>query len=519
MEPKIVKEGWLHKRGEHIPNWRKRYFILRDDGSLIGFKNQPKPGQYSDRLNNFTVKGCQVMCQERPRPYTFILRGLQWTQVIERIFSVDSNEDRVKWVQAIEFVDQNLHQDIEMAEDASMLEHSNQRDRYDALFRKDRQSKITLDKFELIRVLGKGTFGKVVLCRERSTDQLYAIKILKKQVVITKDEVAHTLTESRVLQTTKHPFLISLKYSFQTVDRLCFVMEYVNGGELFFHLSRERIFSEEKTRFYAAEILLALEYLHEQGIIYRDLKLENLLLDREGHIKIADFGLCKEDMTFGGTTRTFCGTAEYLAPEVLDDKDYGRAVDWWGLGVVMFEMMCGRLPFYSGNQEVLFEWIVAREVQFPPTLSTDANTLLRGLLTKDPKLRLGGGKRDAKDIKEHAFFRCMPWERLLARKVTPPFKPQVTSDTDTRYFDQEFTGESVKLTPPENQGADALNSISEESEQPYFQQFSYQGGSSTMENRAHSVSNSCNDLSRNKTKYDIGFTIDRLHSPMDKWRA
>lgn len=181
--------------------------------------------------------------------------------------------------------------------------------------------------------------------------------MLKKDVVIQKDEVEHTLTENRVLRSTKHPFIIvsfniffsfidsievlltfnlnfllfqSLKYSFQTLHRLCLVMQYVNGGELFFHLSRERVFSEDRTRFYGAEIICALGYLHSQGIIYRDLKLENLLLDKDGHIKIADFGLCKEEITFGSTTKTFCGTPEYLAPEVLDDNDYGLAVDWWG---------------------------------------------------------------------------------------------------------------------------------------------------------------------------------------------
>merc|ERR1711942_215058 len=134
-------------------------------------------------------------------------------------------------------------------------------------------------------------------------------------------------------------------------------MEYVNGGELFFHLSRERCFTEHRTRFYGAEIILALRYLHQNSVIYRDLKLENLLLDSQGHIKIADFGLCKEEITYGATTKTFCGTPEYLAPEVLDDNDYGRAVDWWGVGVVMYEMMCGRLPFYSRDHEKLFEMI------------------------------------------------------------------------------------------------------------------------------------------------------------------
>lgn len=220
--------------------------------------------------------------------------------------------------------------------------------------------KVTLENFEFLKVLGKGTFGKVILCREKATRRLFAIKILKKEVIIQKDEVAHTLTENRVLRSTNHPFLTvsnslsfksnhafliyhskiqSLKYSFQTNDRLCFVMEYVNGGELFFHLSRERVFSEDRTRFYGAEIISALAYLHSQGIIYRDLKLENLLLDKDGHIKIADFGLCKEDITYGRTTKTFCGTPEYLAPEVLEDNDYGRAVDWWGIGVVMYEMV------------------------------------------------------------------------------------------------------------------------------------------------------------------------------------
>ncbi|TPP59085.1 Protein kinase B [Fasciola gigantica] len=152
--------------------------------------------------------------------------------------------------------------------------------------------------------------------------------------------------------------MTQLRYSFTTPDRLCFVMEYVNGGELYFHLSRERFFPEERTRFYAAEITLALGYLHSQNVVYRDLKLENLLLDKDGHIKIADFGLCKEEMYYGAFTKTFCGTPEYLAPEVLLDNDYGRAVDWWGLGVVMYEMMCGRLPFYSTEHEILFELIL-----------------------------------------------------------------------------------------------------------------------------------------------------------------
>jgi len=338
-------------------------------------------------------------------------------------------------------------------------------------------SKVGIEDFELIKVLGKGTFGKVVLSRYRKDGQLAAIKILKKAVIIAKDEVAHTLTENRVLQTCKHPFLTELKYSFTTAFHLCFVMEYVNGGELFFHLSRERRFTEHRTRFYGAEIILAIQYLHQNNVIYRDLKLENLLLDSHGHIKIADFGLCKEEITYGATTKTFCGTPEYLAPEVLEDNDYGRAVDWWGVGVVMYEMMCGRLPFYSKDHEKLFEMILLRSVQFPSDLSVNGQNILRGLLNKDPQHRLGGRVDDAEEIMQHPFFATINWLDLYNKKIPPPFKPEVSSDIDTRYFDQEFTGDNVELTPPDS--SDALDPINEEGPLPHFQSFSYHGSSRT----------------------------------------
>ncbi|KAI1309116.1 RAC serine/threonine-protein kinase [Halotydeus destructor] len=479
-QTRLIKEGWLLKRGEHIKNWRARYFYLREDGTLVGFKAKPESGQMPDTspLNNFTVRGCQVLKIEKPKPHTFMLRGLQWTTIIERTFATDNDAERNAWCDAIEHVAGMLQaaddQDVHMKDAEEINNEMSRRLHIGSRNSTTRGRKITLDDFEFIRVLGKGTFGKVILCREKATQLLYAIKVLKKEVIIAKDEVAHTLTENRVLRNTHHPFLIQLKYSFQTSDRLCFVMEYVNGGELFFHLSRERIFTEDRTRFYGAEILLALDYLHSQGIIYRDLKLENLLLDREGHVKIADFGLCKEEIRYGSTTRTFCGTPEYLAPEVLEDTDYGRAVDWWGLGVVMYEMMCGRLPFYNRDHDVLFELILVEEVRFPRTLSPEAKFLLSGLLVKDPRNRLGGGLDDAKEIMVHPFFGPINWQELLERKLEPPFKPQVTSDTDTRYFDQEFTGESVELTPPDKVGP--LSAITEEAEAPYFQQFSYHGG-------------------------------------------
>uniref|UniRef100_A0AAQ4PLL5 non-specific serine/threonine protein kinase n=1 Tax=Gasterosteus aculeatus aculeatus TaxID=481459 RepID=A0AAQ4PLL5_GASAC len=385
-EVSVVREGWLHKRE------------------------------------------CQLMKTERPRPNTFVIRCLQWTSVIERTFHVDSNEERdcVQMYRLLAVGCWPMH-----------------------LTNRHHQAKSNMSDFDYLKLLGKGTFGKVILVKEKATGMYYAMKILRKEVIIAKDEVAHTVTESRVLQNTRHPFLTTLKYAFQTNDRLCFVMEYANGGELFFHLSRDRVFSEDRARFYGAEIVSALEYLHSRNVVYRDLKLENLMLDKDGHIKITDFGLCKEGITDGATMKTFCGTPEYLAPEVLEDNDYGRAVDWWGLGVVMYEMMCGRLPFYNQDHERLFELILMEEIRFPKNLAPEAKALLAGLLKKDPKQRLGGGPDDAKEVMIHKFFTSINWQDVLEKKLVPPFKPQVTSETDTRYFDDEFTAQTITITPPD----------------------------------------------------------------------
>uniref|UniRef100_A0AAX7SE51 non-specific serine/threonine protein kinase n=1 Tax=Astatotilapia calliptera TaxID=8154 RepID=A0AAX7SE51_ASTCA len=458
--------------GEYIKNWRPRYFLLKTDGSFIGYKDKPQDSDLAYPLNNFSVAKCQLMKTERPKPNTFIIRCLQWTTVIERTFHVDTPDERDEWAEAIQMVAESLAKQEEegiLCSPTSQIENVNEEEMDTSISHYKRK---TMNDFDYLKLLGKGTFGKVILVREKASGTYYAMKILKKEVIIAKDEVAHTLTESRVLKNTRHPFLTSLKYSFQTKDRLCFVMEYVNGGELFFHLSRERVFSEDRTRFYGAEIVSALDYLHSAKIVYRDLKLENLMLDKDGHIKITDFGLCKEGITDTATMKTFCGTPEYLAPEVLEDNDYGRAVDWWGLGVVTYEMMCGRLPFYNQDHEKLFELILMEEIKFPRTLSADAKSLLSGLLIKDPNKRLGGGPDDAKEIMRHSFFGTIDWQDVYDKKLVPPFQPQVTSETDTRYFDEEFTAQTITITPPEKYDEDGMDAADNE-RRPHFPQFSY----------------------------------------------
>ncbi|XP_062400208.1 RAC-gamma serine/threonine-protein kinase isoform X1 [Sardina pilchardus] len=469
----VVKEGWVQKRGEYIKNWRPRYFLLKTDGSFIGYKEKPQDMDLAYPLNNFSVAKCQLMKTERPKPNTFIIRCLQWTTVIERTFHVDTPDERDEWAEAIQMVADKLAKQEEegiLCSPTLQMENVNEEEMDTSISHHKRKQ--TMNDFDYLKLLGKGTFGKVILVREKASGTYYAMKILKKEVIIAKDEVAHTLTESRVLKNTRHPFLTSLKWSFQTKDRLCFVMEYVNGGELFFHLSRERVFSEDRTRFYGAEIVSALDYLHSAKIVYRDLKLENLMLDKDGHIKITDFGLCKEGITDTATMKTFCGTPEYLAPEVLEDNDYGRAVDWWGLGVVMYEMMCGRLPFYNQDHEKLFELILMEEIKFPRTLSSDAKSLLGGLLIKDPNKRLGGGPEDAKEIMRHSFFTTLDWQEVYDKKLGPPFMPQVTSETDTRYFDEEFTAQTITITPPEKFDEDGMDAADNE-RRPHFPQFSY----------------------------------------------
>ncbi|OBA23727.1 kinase-like protein, partial [Metschnikowia bicuspidata var. bicuspidata NRRL YB-4993] len=303
--------------------------------------------------------------------------------------------------------------------------------------------------FDVLRLLGKGTFGQVYQVRNRDNGRIYAMKILSKKLIVKKKEIAHTIGERNILVRTSaaaSPFIVGLKFSFQTEADLYLVTDYMSGGELFWHLQKEGRFGEERAKFYIAELVLALEHLHDNDIVYRDLKPENILLDANGHIALCDFGLSKANLNNDGTTNTFCGTTEYLAPEVLlDESGYTKMVDFWSLGVLIFEMCCGWSPFYADNTQQMYKNIAFGKVRFPKeVLSPEGRSFVKGLLNRNPKHRLGA-VRDARELKDHAFFQDVDWALLRAKNIPPPFKPHLASETDTSNFDPEFTSESTSV--------------------------------------------------------------------------
>uniref|UniRef100_A0A3Q1K6W3 protein kinase C n=1 Tax=Anabas testudineus TaxID=64144 RepID=A0A3Q1K6W3_ANATE len=335
--------------------------------------------------------------------------------------------------------------------------------------REEEQFHFNLQDFKCVAVLGRGHFGKVLLAEYKSTGEMFAIKALKKGDIVARDEVDSLMCEKRIFETVncvRHPFLVNLFACFQTQEHVCFVMEYAAGGDLMMHIHAD-VFSEPRAVFYAACVVLGLQFLHDHKIVYRDLKLDNLLLDTEGYVKIADFGLCKEGMGFRDRTSTFCGTPEFLAPEVLTETSYTRAVDWWGLGVLIFEMLVGESPFPGDDEEEVFDSIVNDEVRYPQFLSTEAISIMRRLLRRSPERRLGAGERDAEEVKKHLFFRNVDWNGLLAKKVKPPFVPTIQDANDVSNFDDEFTSEAPILTPPREPRV--LNS----EEQNMFSDFDY----------------------------------------------
>ncbi|KYK57734.1 serine/threonine-protein kinase sck1 [Drechmeria coniospora] len=313
----------------------------------------------------------------------------------------------------------------------------------EAMYQRSERRHFGPSDFEILKLIGKGTFGQVYQVRKRDTERIYAMKVLQKKVIVQKKEVAHTVGERNILvrtATSDSPFIVGLKFSFQTPSELYLVTDYMSGGELFWHLQKEGRFDERRAKFYIAELILAIQHLHNNDIVYRDLKPENILLDANGHIALCDFGLSKANLTKNDTTNTFCGTTEYLAPEVLlDESGYTKMVDFWSLGVLVFEMCCGWSPFYAEDTQQMYKNIAFGKVRFPrDTLSQEGRNFVKGLLNRNPKHRLGATD-DAEELKQHAFFADIDWDLLTKKLITPPFKPKLKSETDVSYFDPEFT--------------------------------------------------------------------------------
>ncbi|KAJ3004018.1 UNVERIFIED_CONTAM: Ribosomal protein S6 kinase beta-1 [Siphonaria sp. JEL0065] len=325
----------------------------------------------------------------------------------------------------------------------------------DQIIRKlENKQKVGVDDFERLKVIGQGGYGKVFLVRKKETQTIYAMKVLKKAtLVIHTKTVEHTKNERSILSQLAHPFIVKLHYAFQTTEKLYLILQYAPGGELFSHLANQRMFDEDMASFYIGELLLALEHLHGLGIIYRDLKPENVLLDEVGHVLLTDFGLSKVALE----TRTVCGTIEFTAPEVLDVQcEYGPAVDYWSLGVMLYDMLTGRPPFSGNNRKKVMEQILKQKVTFPPYLTSYAKDLLNKLLKKNPVQRLGSGPTGTQEIKSHSYFRKLNWKQLAARELEPPITPEVSGSLDTRNFDACFTDMAIE-SPPVGKGLHPFN--------------------------------------------------------------
>ncbi|PGH02428.1 AGC/PKA protein kinase [Polytolypa hystricis UAMH7299] len=300
-------------------------------------------------------------------------------------------------------------------------------------------SRLKIEDLELIKTLGTGTFARVWLARLKvqkgSEDKVYALKILRKADVIKLKQVEHVRNERKILGILAgHPFITTLVTTFADDECLYMLLEYCPGGEIFSYLRRARRFSESTAKFYAAEIVLILEFLHDvEGVAYRDLKPENILLDAEGHLQLVDFGFAKQ--LYSRETYTLCGTPEYLAPEVIHNSGHGLAVDWWALGILIYEFLVGQPPFWDPNPMRIYEQIVEGRLRFPPNMPSAAREIVTALCKTNASERLGYISGGTRRIKEHPFFEGIDWDDLYNRKMKGPIIPRVDHPADAGNFE------------------------------------------------------------------------------------
>lgn len=419
--------GMLQKLGQRNAffgeKFQSRYFELR---GLTLLYSKEQGGQSFGQVD---IEGAKII-DVAIHPNAFCLIGPKLQRGY--VFSAESQEKKRQWIEAI-----NASLSRQGAERATQEEEDNQTQSvlYGGV---DDNQLVAMADFEILTVLGLGSFGRVMKVRQKKTGNIYAMKVLDKQQIVSNRMITHTQAEKSILSEINHPFIVTLHYAFQTKKHLVLVLDFLCGGELFFHLQRNKRFSESRAKFYAAEIGLALEYIRQKNIIYRDLKPENLVLDRFGHVTLTDFGLAKRDVA--DVTHTFCGTPEYMAPELILKKGHTFAVDWWSLGIFLFEMVSGLPPFYTQNVSEMYDLILHKPLQCPSYFSPQLVSLLQRLLERDPAKRMQTGE----EFCAHPFFRDIDFDKLYRKEIRPEFVPDTVSN-DLRYFDKQFLQESTDV--------------------------------------------------------------------------
>ncbi|KAK4801408.1 hypothetical protein SAY86_021895 [Trapa natans] len=305
---------------------------------------------------------------------------------------------------------------------------------------------VGIEDFEVLKVVGQGAFGKVYQVRMKGTSEIYAMKVMRKDKIMEKNHADYMKAERDILTKVDHPFIVQLRYSFQTKYRLYLVLDFINGGHLFFQLYHHGLFREDLARIYAAEIVSAVSHLHANGIMHRDLKPENILLDADGHVVLTDFGLAKE-FEENMRSNSMCGTVEYMSPEIILGKGHDKSADWWSVGVLLFEMLTGKPPFIGGNRAKIQQKIVKDKMKLPNFLSSEAHSLLKGLLQKEATKRLGSGPNGNEDIKGHKWFKTINWKKLEAREINPSFRPEVAGKQCIANFEKKWTEMSITDSP------------------------------------------------------------------------
>lgn len=392
---KPLLEGWLHVIHQGANVWQRMYCKIVGQSFLISKQPNDKP-EFDIKLNKET----HLSSNSQLNPQTFTLSNTN-TNTIS--FSSPELQKIESWIFATKSI---------------VLSNAN----------------LSMDMFEIISVIGRGFYGKVMLCKRKDTNELFAIKSIHKNFLVERNKVAIAFTERNTLSMIKHPFIISLKFTFQSPSKVYFGLEYAPGGDLFYHLRNMKNFTLHDVRIYVAELALALDSLHKIGVVYRDMKPENIVLDELGHVKLVDFGFSK--LINDDPTSTVCGSAEYLAPEVVERKSYGMEIDWWALGAIAYEMVYGSPPFTSDNKATLFSMIANAKIMFPNGSDPKVQAFIKGLLNRDPQKRF-----KLEDLKKCEFFADLNFDDVYHKKVSPIFVPVVINQTDTFNFAPEFTNE------------------------------------------------------------------------------